>query len=166
LEDVKEKNRIYNAAHRAESTTRSALWCKNHPERSKEIKRNWRINNPEKGKAWAAANAEKVRLIKKKSRITKPESGRSATRNRRARLRGNGGTHTANDIERLMRLQRGKCVYCLVSIRRTFHVDHIIPIKLGGSNAPENLQLLCAPCNQTKNAKHPIDFAQERGLLL
>jgi 5-methylcytosine-specific restriction endonuclease McrA len=30
-----------------------------------------------------------------------------------------------------------------------------MPLKLGGSNWPENLQLLCRTCNLRKNAKHP-----------
>lgn len=33
-----------------------------------------------------------------------------------------------------------------------YHVDHVEPISRGGTNAPENLQILCAPCNLAKGA--------------
>jgi 5-methylcytosine-specific restriction endonuclease McrA len=29
---------------------------------------------------------------------------------------------------------------------------------LGGSNGPENIVIACPHCNQSKNAKHPMDF--------
>ena len=31
-----------------------------------------------------------------------------------------------------------------------FHIDHVIPIARGGTNEPDNLQVLCQPCNQRK----------------
>ena len=70
-----------------------------------------------------------------------------------------------NPIKSLFVLQRGMCAYCKAKIS-TYHVDHIIPLASGGSNDKHNIQLLCPPCNQGKRAKHPIDFAQQMGLLL
>ena len=45
-------------------------------------------------------------------------------------------------------------------------LDHIINHKAGGTDDLSNLQWLCAPCNLSKGAKDPIDFARERGLLV
>ena len=50
------------------------------------------------------------------------------------------------------------CVYCGKVTNlfkgRDWHnlgvVDHIIPVKHGGSDQLDNLQLLCAPCNAKK----------------
>lgn len=36
----------------------------------------------------------------------------------------------------------------------------------GGANDKSNIQLLCPHCNLSKGAKHPVDFMQERGMLL
>jgi 5-methylcytosine-specific restriction endonuclease McrA len=47
-----------------------------------------------------------------------------------------------------------------------YHLDHITPITLGGSNTDDNMQLLRQRCNNQKYNKHPIDFMQSRGFLL
>jgi hypothetical protein len=44
----------------------------------------------------------------------------------------------------------GRCVNC--NSKDELQTDHIIPLKLGGSSEPENLQILCAPCNRRKGA--------------
>lgn len=51
----------------------------------------------------------------------------------------------------------GRCVCChrdltgLLSTDRTLHYDHIVPLKLWGTNDPCNIQLLCGECNLKKS---------------
>lgn len=47
------------------------------------------------------------------------------------------------------------CASCktLHKDRSTVAVDHVIPLARGGSNALENLTVLCAACNAAKGAK-------------
>lgn len=57
----------------------------------------------------------------------------------------------------LLIAQRCKCAGCSKFFEATWdcHLDHNLPLALGGTNDVENLQLLCQHCNSTKQAKHP-----------
>lgn len=170
---------------------RSIVWrdfCDRHPERvlRNRAEQNKRLTetgyfvshyakNKQKRKAqakdWYEANKE--RALKacqewtERNREKAREIGRMSRRKRRARLDSVGGTHTYADLDRIYRLQRGKCAICKCSLTNTpKEVDHIVPLALGGHNNASNLQYLCRPCNRAKSAKDPVQFAQERGLLL
>ena len=62
--------------------------------------------------------------------------------------------------------QRWMCAICRCSVKDSYHLDHVMPLALGGEHEPSNLQLLCPSCNVRKSAKHPVDYMQERGYLL
>jgi 5-methylcytosine-specific restriction endonuclease McrA len=101
--------------------------------------------------AWAKAN---------------PEVNRIKAQNRRALKRVNGGKLSKGLAEKLFKLQKGKCPCCHQPLGENYHLDHIVPLALGGSNTDDNIQLLRSSCNNQKSAKHPIDFMQQRGFLL
>lgn len=146
---------IYQKNNREKSTARQKEWIKNHPEKVSQYARTYREKNTlkvsERKKKWRERNRERWRLYKL---------------NRRAKLAGNGGRHTKEQIERLLILQRYKCIYCLTNIGRLYHIDHIRPISKGGSNDISNIQLLCPPCNLKKHNADPIDFSNKQGFLL
>jgi hypothetical protein len=56
----------------------------------------------------------------------------------------------------LNRRDKGHCAICQTDVSGILargvvvHIDHIIPLNLGGTNDPTNLQLLCNPCNGDK----------------
>ena len=54
--------------------------------------------------------------------------------------------------------RKGTCGRCSQKIDagKAWDIDHIIPLALGGTNEPENLQILCKPCHQSKTAKNDI----------
>jgi len=87
------------------------------------------------------------------------EEIRALINNRRARIKEAGGTFSGKDVARMFEEQMGECTGCFGDLLvLDYHVDHIMPISKGGSNYPDNLQLLCPPCNREKSAKLPEDW--------
>lgn len=68
----------------------------------------------------------------------------------------------------LFGLQEGKCNGCEVLFPfRNMTIDHIIPRSRGGTDDPDNLQLLCGACNSTKSNRTQEELIQslkERGV--
>jgi 5-methylcytosine-specific restriction endonuclease McrA len=103
----------------------------------------------------------KVAARTREYRKRHPEMMREAKAKRRGIGRLPRGT-----VKRIGEAQRWKCAVCRCDIHDGYHMDHIMPLARGGEHAPNNLQLLCGPCNLRKSAKHPVDFMQSRGFLL
>ncbi len=149
---------------------------RDNPEKWREYDRLQYERDPEKARAlsldWRNRNINRARKSLRRWKAENPErviqQALVDTARRRARKRAAPGNHTLADIDRLIELQRGRCAHpgCRKSIRSVRHVDHIKPLVLGGSNGPENLQLLCPEHNMAKGAKDPMVFAQLNGRLL
>ena len=64
--------------------------------------------------------------------------------------------------------QEGKCAGCFYFLPfRNMTIDHIMPRAKGGTDAKENLQLLCNACNSTKSTRSQTGFIailRERGI--
>lgn len=155
---------------RKRSTKRAAAvrkWRAENPERNAQAKLRWYLANPQKRAAaahrWYLVHTE---FAKEKNRlwdIRNPGRRRERDRRRKALKRGLLGSVSPNIIKKLFVKQGGLCnnICCNVDLVfeiRTYHLDHILPLALGGLHDDSNLQLLCAKCNLRKGAKHPSDF--------
>lgn len=164
---------------------RAREWALAHPDRMRAAGRKYHAANAEQrraaAKAWAEANPEKRKAIdaasrqRRRQQLTErssqwakdnPEKAKAIAHAKRARKRGAEGKHTAADTASIRAKQRDRCAYCKVGLKGAGHLDHIPPLSRGGSNWPSNLQWLCEPCNLSKHAKDPIDFAQSIGRLI
>jgi 5-methylcytosine-specific restriction endonuclease McrA len=150
LKDWRQKN---IEAVREIDRVRSREYREKFPERRKVINKKYRENNKEKvaesGKRWKQANPEAVRLMKQ-----------------RRRCRKGAEVLSKGIIRKLYKLQKGKCPCCNQKLGDDFHLDHVIPLALGGENTDRNIQLLRGICNLRKSAKHPVDYMQSKGFLL
>lgn len=169
-EKVAERQRKYREANRERLAERKREYNEENREKVAEYNRKWQRDNPEKvakksGK-WNEANREKVADIRRKWAESNPERIRAIRHSRRAKVKGNGGKLSPNIVQTLMILQKGRCACCKKSLEEGYHLDHIMPIALGGSNSDENVQLLTPKCNLSKGTKHPIDYMRGKGLLI
>lgn len=116
--------------------------------------------------AYWKKNPEKRKFLAKSYYENNRETVLANSRNRRARKRRAAGKHTAADIRDLMTRQKGRCAFCLQRFgKETPHIDHYVPLVLGGSNDRGNLRLLHKTCNLIKGARHPAEHALRHGLL-
>jgi len=177
LEKARAASRRYQAQNPEKRKAAVKRWRKANPEKVREINRRGsraaKLRNPqavaEHKRKWAAKPENKIARAAAIAawRKANQEKCRAIVRNRRARAKGSRGAHTVADLAEILAAQGGRCAYCRADLRRAKkHVDHIMPLARGGSNARANLQYLCRPCNQTKNARDPIAFAQSIGLLI
>lgn len=135
--------------------------------------RAWRAANPEKEAINRARYREKHRAelrakhaLYRQTHPTDPLVRRVREARRRARKTKAGGSYTKEDVMSLLRQQKGRCAYCRKDITKQYAVDHIVPVRLGGSSNRSNLQLVCRLCNSSKGGKHPTDYSKSLGLLL
>jgi 5-methylcytosine-specific restriction endonuclease McrA len=147
--------------------TARAKWLRENRKKVRAYKTKWRLNNPEKMQQcranWELNNPGKKKEASKKWEQNNPEKTRTKWQNRRAKLLGAGGAYTVNDVKQLLVNQLNKCanIFCRKELV-SYHIDHKIPLKLGGNNYSSNLQLLCPHCNCSKSAKHPLQWELEQ----
>lgn len=148
-----------------------AYWWKNRAHKLEQAKK-WQTENPaycaRKTTEWKVANPDKVRASDKRYRLKNKdkifaanrkwiEENREKKREQFRRYRAQKivavGFHTIADIQAMLFSQGGKCAGCKANAVSKLEVDHIVPLSRGGSEWPDNLQLLCRPCNASKGAK-------------
>ena len=137
------KTRAYERSEDRKAQRRDEAYLKRQRERRHE-----RMLDP----SWRTGNAEQRREGKQR---------------RRAMQRGQLGIVSRGIKAMLQAAQSNKCAFCSVKLEGLeVHLDHIQPLARGGMHEDANLQVLCAPCNMSKGAKDPIQFAQAKGKLL
>lgn len=169
-EKAKASSKAYRLAnHEKVKASKAEYYAAN----SEEVKASvvaWRNANPEKvksyGAKWIEKNKDKVSANGAAWRAANPDRARAHVHNYRAQKRAVGGVLSKGLTAKLFALQQGKCPCCGQPLGDDYHLDHIVPVAMGGPNIDENIQLLRQRCNNQKHSKHPVDFMQQRGFLL
>lgn len=158
-DSVRERRRAYYLQNKEEIlAARKAYYEKN------------RVDVLSRVSAYRSDNREKAIEANARWRENNKDKIYELNRNYRAAKRGAEGSHTKLDVERIYRLQGERCAACGEPVARSgknrFHVDHIVALSRGGSNNPDNIQLLCRFCNLSKGPKDQFEWAKENGRLL
>lgn len=165
---VKDPKRFYDKAKNRAGMRR---WRANNPSRAYETGRVYRLEHPEherlrhaehyaKNKTRILARRkERAALLQaywRKYRKDHPVERAVSNANRRARMRGNGGSHTAQEWLECVRRHGSKCVYCGRGDLKLTR-DHIVPLSRGGTNDISNIVPACRSCN---SRKHDMELAR------
>lgn len=176
-EKILNRESVYRKKNKKENSTYAADYykknCKELNKKNAEYRENniqklaenYKKNKNKRAKYLLLTSAKRSELssIWRKENV---EKCRIYCQNRRARKVFNGGVLSAGLSKKLLALQKGKCACCAKPLNNKYHLDHILPLFLGGENTDANMQLLLPACNLKKHIKHPIDFMQEMGFLL
>jgi 5-methylcytosine-specific restriction endonuclease McrA len=160
----------YRLSHKGQTKAYGIAWNAVNPGRSKARSAKWALENKDRRRstnaAWYAANKLKINKRNSAWKRINPEVVRIYAHNRRTRMRNAGGKLSLGLAKKLFKLQRGKCMCCGRALGKNYHLDHIMPIAMGGANEDWNIQLLRQKCNNQKSVMHPTDWMQRRGFLI
>lgn len=145
------KNREYYQNNKEVIRVQAREYYEKHRQDRLEYARNYRKNN---ATVVAERNKKYRRLHPNKNTyfLKFPEKRAVYERNRRARKNGRGGRITKGEWEQLCDKYGNRCLHCGRSdVKLT--LDHVVPLKLGGSHTIDNVQPLCMKCNSSKYTK-------------
>jgi hypothetical protein len=161
-EIISTKNKKYRAKNAAKL---------NEYDRARASLEHRRLAHLEACKRYREANREKTNLSVRNYYRKHPEKSLMNVHNRLARKRAAGGKFTDQDIASIWERQGRKCAVKNCDKRIADHgaykyqIDHIQAVLNGGSNNPENLQILCAFHNRQKGSEDEYVWAQKNGAL-
>lgn len=145
---------------------RNAAWAKQNQDTKNRISRGWNERNRHQKReinaVYRAAKNEEIRQKRKAQRQTDPSIERIKAATRKALKLGNGGSLSKNIVQLLLDKQNGLCACCQQPLNGKFHLDHIMPLSLGGRNDDANVQLLLPKCNLQKFVSPPEKFMARR----
>ena len=170
------KNRRHSYCKKCQSN-RKYLWKLDNPEYDKqyhkdnkeykrEYQRQWHENNPEYRKQWCRNNPEyskqhheenkKYRnCMSQQWRKNNPDKVNACSAKRRIYKRNQ--TIFLTDLEK----DKYNFIYKVASTMANYVVDHIQPVSKGGSDHPDNLQILRKDLNSEKFNKYPLTEEEE-----
>lgn len=154
-EKQKEKMRNNYKDNKQAYIQRAKLWGLKNPEKVKQLKQNWRVNNKEYIKEWKKLNPN----WEKEWRINNLDKTRQYSRQNRIkrRLLLENVKSENYTLEQIFIRDKGMCGLCfdtvLMNAEKLKHrpsIDHIIPLSVGGDDTLKNVQLAHFGCNSRK----------------
>lgn len=110
-------------------------------------------------KRWREKNPDKWRESRRRWKLANPEKVRAIHRNTSHKRYGiKRGGLTASELLAWEAEQPKVCHWCDGECAE-WHVDHRTALSRGGAHEMHNLVISCPPCNHSKGARDPAEFA-------
>ena len=148
---TRERNAQWSAKNKDSANARSRIWNACNAERKRAINAAYRLKNK-----------TKINEQRKLKRQNDPSLEKVKAAIRRSRKLASPGKISKDIVQKLLIQQNGLCACCGVKLNGQYHLDHILPLSLGGANSDENVQLLLPICNLQKHNSHPKVFLARR----
>jgi len=157
-------SREYYIKNKEKITESKRKYYRKHSVKILLQQKEWHRRNPE----YSASRASYSEQYRKENK-DKIYIGNS---NYRAQKRRSSGTHTKDQTLSQWIIQEGICFWCDYPLLNPFtkdgfgrkpHLDHVVPLKRGGSNSIENLVWSCCDCNLSKGSKLPSEWKGNNG---
>jgi 5-methylcytosine-specific restriction endonuclease McrA len=153
-----QKDRTYSSGHKARCKSCVAAVPRKRTAARLEYERQWRETHRETLRRQARARYERNREAENARsaawRRANPEkwsiANRTAARRSFERRRNTPGFATAEQVRQRIAYYGWRCWLCG---EPWAEVDHVIPVKHGGTNWPSNLRPACWTCNRSKGSK-------------
>ncbi|MGI8910832.1 MAG: HNH endonuclease [Rubrobacteraceae bacterium] len=162
---LEQKRRDYEA-NKERILADQRRYCERNEEVIKARQKRYREANEERIKtrdrAYYLANKEEIKTRIAAYKRSNPDSVRASQDRRRGRKQATGGSYSAEEVANMYESQGGLCAYCELPLNGKYHVDHMTPLCLGGTNSWENLAVVCPFCNQSKHTKTVEEFFETR----
>ena len=158
----KQTRKRYYESHKEEVNTYSRAWYQENKAQAKETGHRHYLEHKEyiqeKAREWRKLHPEQKLETDRKWRDKNREKVRASNRHRKAVKKSAEGSHTAEDIRTLLKMQKGRCWWCGKPFGQDYHVDHRIPLSRGGSDDASNLVITCPTCNIEKHTRLPSEW--------
>jgi 5-methylcytosine-specific restriction endonuclease McrA len=152
------------------NTEQSMLYTKINKDKVSKYQKEYKLKNKTKVndqiRIIKQANKTHYDLIKNLWKQNNKDKLTIYNQNRKAKKRNQIGKVSPSVANKLLSLQKNKCANCKSELNNLYHLDHVMPLSLGGQHDDKNLELLCPSCNLKKSNKDPIVWASENGRLL
>ena len=140
--------------YRADEVRRATARNKANPERTRAASKRFRdANKPRLSEyfaAYQAANRAVYAANQRKWHKANPLGSASYRHRRRAKEAAALGACSASQLAARVEIFGGRCWICAAQATA---IDHVKPLRAGGSNWPANLRPICKSCNSAKGAQ-------------
>lgn len=162
----REENKAYRLRNAVALKIKHAAYYQKHRDRLLAAVKARSLSQAEKISRYHAEhyakNAARLKAAVSAYRKANPDKKRHLENCRRARKAGNGGTHTLEERQAKFSTCGNVCYYCGRAGRLT--VDHMIPLKRGGTNDIANIVPACRSCNSRKHTRTAEEYFSRKTL--